>query len=501
MRKNKIRRILTSLSTGFVCAAMFAICSVLAIMSMIFTATVYEPSEVIYFSNDNLIIHVIIISVAVVAGLAYKKAGLNVKPNNTAVFLTAAAVFLFYIFFVTGTQFQLDGDQLNCFAAFTYRKEIVWQPDSYMSLYTHQHGIAIYFAVIQKLFGVGNVLSAQFLNILYFFLACLLLSYIGHRFLGISLKNIFIMLVLFWPMGLYVTFVYGTLPGLFCAVLSMCCFLIFFQNQQVKFCLAGRILIVAAIQLKPNYAIFLLAICIVAVVKAFSNKRIIAVLPVVLVLCFITSQCKNEIVKHFVGREVDGGVPMVAYMVMGLQDGPRAPGWYNNYVISFPAIQNDSSLWGEIAFSDLKDRIEVLTGDARYAADFFGKKVASMWCEPTFQSLWIQQVKEPSQSIPWSIGLLITNGSTVNKIYWRLFNAVQSLVYFFAAVSFIAYRKDFSIESLLPAVIVIGGFLYHLLFEAKGQYTVIYFFLIIPYAIQGYNWILNSICCKLNPKR
>lgn len=46
--------------------------------------------------------------------------------------------------------------------------------------------------------------------------------------------------------------------------------------------------------------------------------------------------------------------------------------------------------------------------------------------------------------------------------------------------------KNCSIEHLIFAIIFIGGFVFHLFWEAKCQYTITYFVLLIPYAAKGY---------------
>ena len=41
-------------------------------------------------------------------------------------------------------------------------------------------------------------------------------------------------------------------------------------------------------------------------------------------------------------------------------------------------------------------------------------------------------------------------------------------------------------KELIFAIIFIGGFVFHLIWEAKCQYTITYFVLLIPYSIVGY---------------
>lgn len=85
---------------------------------------------------------------------------------------------------------------------------------------------------------------------------------------------------------------------------------------------------------------------------------------------------------------------------------------------------------------------------------------------------------------------LFKEGGTANEIYWQLCNAVQTLVYG-GALLFAVFRfRRVKFQGLFFAVIFIGGFLFHLFWEAKGQYTVSYFTLLIPYAVLGMqDWI------------
>lgn len=57
--------------------------------------------------------------------------------------------------------------------------------------------------------------------------------------------------------------------------------------------------------------------------------------------------------------------------------------------------------------------------------------------------------------------------------------------------------KDFKVL----AVIFVGGFLFHFIWEAKCQYTVVYVLLLIPYAVMGYNAVCKIIAEQKNKSR
>lgn len=64
-------------------------------------------------------------------------------------------------------------------------------------------------------------------------------------------------------------------------------------------------------------------------------------------------------------------------------------------------------------------------------------------------------------------------------------NLFQSLVY--AAVLFALWRlrKDAAMEQLFLPLVILGGFLFHTLWEAKSQYIFPYFVCLLPWAAAG----------------
>ena len=72
-------------------------------------------------------------------------------------------------------------------------------------------------------------------------------------------------------------------------------------------------------------------------------------------------------------------------------------------------------------------------------------------------------------------------------------NQFQQLIFFGMLLSlFELWRRRDTESSLLP-LIILGGLLYHLLFEAKSQYALPYFVLMIPMAAFGFGWFFYRI--------
>ena len=72
-------------------------------------------------------------------------------------------------------------------------------------------------------------------------------------------------------------------------------------------------------------------------------------------------------------------------------------------------------------------------------------------------------------------------------------NQFQQLVYLGMLLGCIGLWHRKETKSCLLPLIVLGGLLYHLLFEAKSQYALPYFVLMLPVAAYGYGRIFRRI--------
>ena len=117
--------------------------------------------------------------------------------------------------------------------------------------------------------------------------------------------------------------------------------------------------------------------------------------------------------------------------------------------------------------------------------------MVSQWCEPTFGGIWINQFDKNIVVSSYMDSIL--NGHKLGKILVWILDIVQSIIYILALIYVFMNRKNRNIYVWLPATAFIGGFLFHMLWEAKGQYTFTYFILLIPYAAIALKNIVKKI--------
>lgn len=487
-------------------------------LSITGSAAVYGGAEQVWFYKDSPLYHLLVFMLVTALGVMILKVrnaeGREEKSREEQEERRKRFIRLLlilsglYVIWIMGTMFHPASDQrlvIDCGKALATGDLSPWNQvgfryhhnefEGYAYTYPHQNGQILFAAFLYLLVGEQAAFLWQLLNV-----ACLAVGilYTGkmaeevlemkNRFYGLAL-----LMMAFLPFSFYVTFAYGTLPGFACSAAAVWYERSFLEERRKRDLILSSVLISAAILFKSNYMIVLTAMVIFFTAEAMFQKKLFPLLGAAALLSayLLSHSLVLGGLSLAAGHSVEGGPPMLTWVEMGLQEGSRAPGWFNNYNVHiYLDNQEDRELTAAAVERDLGRTIQYFMEHPDYTADFFNRKLRSIWTEPTFQSLWIQEVKGFGWLFPSFTRSLFKEGGTANEIYWQLCNAVQTLVYG-GALLFAVFRfRRVKFQGLFFAVIFIGGFLFHLFWEAKGQYTVSYFTLLIPYAVLGMqDWI------------
>ena len=367
------------------------------------------------------------------------------------------------------------------------------EADGYLAKNVHQLGLVLFFYILSFVIGSQNYIALQLLNAVAVVVVYHGLSAIGSHFgmkkkqqLGILAAGIF-----FFPLILYTSFIYGNLYGLALSVISTKKMLDFFKREKWMDAILSVLFMMMAVMIKTNSLIFMIGLIILISEEAIrKKKRIYFLIPVLLLAAFLIQT--NGIRFYF--EKVSGntleGSSYWGYVAMGLQDSEsRAPGWYNGYVYdSYSESGCDAKVQGQIARDDIRQTLTYFKMHPGEAATFFFKKTASQWNNPTFQCYNIIQWRESGiERSDWVKWMVSPRGAHFGTLY---LNILEFILLIGAAGYCILFWKEKELPFRLSlAVIFVGGFLFHLFWEAKGQYTISYFVLLIPYAVSSYSYI------------
>lgn len=472
-----------------------------------FSTSFINSGEWIYFLPDsvwlNLLAFAAALGLTLVSGRGRLAAFAQKLEENDRLFLWLRRGILILMWlalsvWALSTRLVSGGDQITVLDAaygLAQRDFSAYSPVNYLYDYNHQVGLAMVELLMNRVLGEYNFTAYHLINAVLVPLIYRELSLVGAAF-GLRRAGQLLVLalgVLFLPLSLYISFIYGTLPGLLFALAAIRLELKYFRGGSWVYALLSALSIAFAVLLKSNYLIFMVAMLIYAAVEIFCTKKAGKLVLVLFIAVFYIAQAKIPLqaFAQMRGAGIPEGVSTWAWVTMGLQEG-KNPGWYNGYTLN-TLIGSDfdthtQEIWVK---EDLHKRIDEFLEDFDMARDFFVRKTASQWNEPSFESIMILQGKGVSSESGWPSYIISEQGnyrvsSCLNYLNFIILSG--ALLYML-----LCSKSEHYFDSLILPMIFIGGFLFHLVWEAKGQYTLPYFVLLLPYTVMGYSAAAKGI--------
>lgn len=494
------------------CAAAIVLL-VLVFMAYLFPCSLFRTTgmstgagkgEVISFEYDNVFLNLITLSVSV--GLLYLvcKVGSGISLKK-CVLIMSFWVLAVGLFFVASAKLQPSEDSFvvsffarqAAFGDYSYYHE-------YFSFFPFQLGFVLYEELFFRLFNTllpgmpagFSSLALQGVNV--FFVLLAYLSLVGaSRVLWDSdtaCKLTALLLACCIQPILMSTYMYGNIPALGFGCAALWQFLAYMKESRPVQGLLCLVFISLAVVLKLNSLIFFVALVIIWLISLVRRPRLLSafllVLTVMSVLC--VKDLPQKYYEERCGVEFGSGVPQLGWLAMGMHEGETCSGWYDSTYTTeaYSAAGMDAAEASRAALEVIGKRLDYFVSEPVEALRFFGRKFLSQWNEPSYQSLWNNQVRSHYSEPGLFYGFLCVR---VAKAVQTLMKLYQQLIFFgFTLGLLVMLRHRRLTDSLLPLA-VLGGMLYHLLFEAKSQYVLGYFVLMVPVAAYGLRVLFRHI--------
>lgn len=495
-KKNRVLTIAANTCGYIVCVPALLFAAAVFLISLFQTCYV-NLEEHISFGSDSFITNLVALGVVlalfVMLRRVKRKKWMALTAAGLALFITLV-VSVVWVVSVKSIPAADSGKVTTAAIDAANGSYTLLQKGGYFTVFPFQLGCVLFYEAIFRVFGTANyilllgIINALFLTAAYG--AILRLTHLVYRDWRVFLFTALLLVLCIQPM-LFTTFLYGTIPGLAFALWSAV-FAVRYMQENNKLLLLPMVLLIAvACLIKQNYLIFLTAIGLLLIVHTIRTRRafclvgVASMLLVTVLLSFGTKKLYEQRAKVSFGS----GTPAAAWFAAGLQESPRAPGWYNGYTTKLLQSYefNTDAAMDDVA-AKIAERREVFLRRPRYFISFFYHKFASQWNETTYESVWISKVKQHDGVLPAFVGKVYDGDGTglatpVEKYCNQYMQAVFCL--FFIGMVFVFLRDPKKEALLLLPLIVLGGAMYHLLFEAKSQYVISYLPLLLPTAAFG----------------
>ena len=393
-----------------------------------------------------------------------------------------------------------------------------WEYANYLSRFPFQTSIVCLLYLCMSIAGENYIIFYEIINCF----ACafamagivILTGEISDNTMSIALSGL--MTILFFPMVLYCTFIYGNIIALPFLIYSF-----YWQKKalsgekNVWCCLAISIGLI-----KSTMIIGALAECCVylfQILQGVNKKKfLIYILCMVCTLKASTlfSAPVNSFIEKKVNIDLDEGVPSIAWITMGLGGGKeyqadmenddilatdiKNAGYYDGFVWALSSEEYSRKAMKSISIKYLLRRIQHFVSDPDLMLRYIAEKFAIEWTNPDFESFlasnWdylqvngYNQAKRSMTKLTASFYY-----GTVHDVLFNMMDIMQTLLSM-GTLWWLIFNNKGKIARCVELIVVLGYAAVFLLWENKTQYMFPAYLLMIPMASNG--WRL--MCCLI----
>ncbi len=366
----------------------------------------------------------------------------------------------------------------------------------YMDMNPQQYGLAFLYEVIFTIVHNDSYKVIECCNVLCIMAIIWVGFLLTKRWTQNSVAGFFYLIGigLCFPLFLYSTYVYGDVMCVTAGILSVWGVTVWCDTGKKRY----AALVIAALCIgtlaRRNTLVIVIAVVIVLLVRAIGRLKwqplvfalLVAVLPVASVeLVEFSYELRS-------GESIGTGIPAVLYIAMGMQQDEDNYGMYSGYNTSiYGGIgERDSEICTQIGMEAIQERLSEFMENKAYAREFYRRKLLGQWNDHTFSSLnntahFDGEAEGFVQNVYYG---------DIQEFLLSFMERYIFVVYALAAIGLLYwfFRKK-EIHTALAAVILVGGFLFSILWEAKGRYVLPYVVVLIPYAAVGMWVILQTV--------
>lgn len=447
---------------------------------------------------------------------------------------------VFLILYIRDIDVVVMADQENIYTSASEEFKGVGMSDNnkyYMATYPHQLSQMRMYYWLFKLFGTDSYGVWIGFNILCNIIIIYMITKIGRliakKYNGNS-SIATILILLFLPLPMFVTFIYGDIPSLMLSTVATYLMLLYVLNRKWdgskieenkiknnwKYLLFASILMMFACIFRKNTIITVIAqtmflvICLIEKINKYNGKKEdqeeqealefrktkeekkkdvitnVVSIALLLTLTIVVPKVYNNILaEKYNLKEIRDAYTVKGYLYMAMMESTRENGWYNDEVAAPGRTEKDAA---KLFYEEkLKERIKYMLDNKGYALKFYRNKLVSTWNENTYTSiwnnvdLWLDTRTEEEKAYHPIYKNNVTVKEGLEKIEEPLVILQKAVLLYILFSLLIVITKGLKSEKvdneiLLFALIILGGMYFHMLWETKSRYVIPYIVLAMP---------------------
>lgn len=351
---------------------------------------------------------------------------------------------------------------------------------AYMQAYPHQMTLAFVYSIFFRMIYFDVIELLRILNIVGIVLMVIALYKICQRFsktYQVNQIRLAILALTFFTIPMLSTFVYGDIPSLGLCLFSVYFMMRYMETEKISYALGASILAMVAYMMRMNSLIFIIATMLYFACYIIQHcfqkqwhkvRNMLGMLIVYVIIAIVPTSMVQMYYTQKYGLDKTKRYPYTSYLLMAMEPSGRGNGWYNEE-IAVKALNDPETTRTEYV-KKIKERLHYFSQNLGEMFQFYMMKLASMWTENTYSAVNQNMVKEDDP-----IGKLTGPLEFYQKALLMV-TCVCSLIVL------IQNRNHVSLELIFLLSIFVGGFAFHVLWEAKSRYIIPYIVTLIPIA-------------------
>ncbi len=300
----------------------------------------------------------------------------------------------------------------------------------------------------------------------------------------------------------YVTYIYGDILSMAPQTLALYMMILYVKRDKWPYALVSAVSIAAAILLKTNCEVTLIALLMVLVGSGFGKKAWLQRLVLAAIMLILVFGSKAAVDAHYCKvtglDEIPSGNPAWAHIAMGLQESDLEDGWYNGYNYKvFEENGYDSEATAAAAKANIMETFQTFIDRPLHGAKFFVRKFTTQWADSVCISTHnLDLVSRHVENQPKLCDFLVFGTGSLILIW--IMNVYMTVCYLGVAVCLfhIMKKKSSTDQAMLLLILIFGGILFHEFWEGSSRYTMRYYIYYLPYGAYGLKLVFDRLKIK-----
>ncbi|WP_158588630.1 glycosyltransferase family 39 protein [Butyrivibrio sp. X503] len=384
----------------------------------------------------------------------------------------------------------------------------------YLFIWPFQLGYVLFGELVTNVFGVGNYLAWDLLQLVSIVITIWLIYKITWE--CFEDKDICGMAALLSCGALffynYVTYIYGDILSMAPQTAALYALILFMKRKKFRYGLLSGVFISFSIMLKTNCKITLIALIMMLFMSEIRKKesvknseekapektvgsriishsliRRIVIAAFMLVGMLLIDTAVNVHYCRLTGlSEIPKGSPSASHIAMGLQESDLEDGWYNGYNYHVFGENNyDTDKTKAAAIENIKETLSGFVKRPLHGGKFFVRKYLTQWADPVCISTHnLDLVSRHHDTSALGTSLVYGRGSEVLK--W-IMNVFMTLCYLGVLIYLLSIfrKKSVTDSEMLMLLLIFGGIVFHEFWEGSSRYAMRYYIYYLPFAACG----------------